>query len=119
MITHTYEIDIVPGKMPPVVRLSQGDTDFVLYFEIMASTGELEIEVDTTASLRGKMSDGTTYEAVADLNGTMLTVEGDEDLTAVAGKGLFEFCLTHDGKYLSTQNFPIIIEENPKEEEAG
>lgn len=116
MIAHTYGLDIVPGKEPPTVRLSNGDTDFVLYFDIYASEGELLIEEDTTAVLRGRRPDGTAYESAVVLDGNIAVVEGDSEITAVAGKGLFEISMTHDGKFLSTQNFLIVVEENPREE---
>ena len=115
MITQRYFLDIVHGNVPVIVPVSQYDSDFTLIFSLYASTGEFTLEEDTTATIRGTKGDGNGYsvDATIDIASAEVTVEGDEQLTAIAGKQLFELTLWKGQKHLSTANFILNVEEAP------
>lgn len=115
MITQRYFLDIVHGNVPVIVPVSQYDSDFTLVFSLYASTGEFTLEKDTTATIRGTKGDGNGYsvDATIDIASAEVTVEGDEQLTAIAGKQLFELTLWKGQKHLSTANFILNVEKAP------
>lgn len=115
MITQRYFLDIVHGNVPVIVPVSQYDSDFTLIFSLYASTGEFTLEEDTTATIRGTKGDGNGYsvDATIDIASAEVTVEGDEQLTAIAGKQLFELTLWKGQKHLSTANFILNVEKAP------
>ena len=112
MITHTYELDMVPGGVQVVVHLSQYDDDFSLVFNLFARMGEFTISSGTSAYIRGTKLDGTGYSvsATLDVSNKRVTVSGDKQLTAVAGAQTFELSLVRSNKTLNTANFVIWVE---------
>lgn len=116
MIVHTMDLDVVPDRNVKGLWLSQGDEDFSLVFNLYARTGAFTIESGTTIAINGTLPDGTSYTKAATYSGTTVTVAGDTDLTAIAGKGVFELTLTHNGKELNTANFIINFEEAAKKD---
>ena len=112
MITKTNRIDMTPGGAPLVIRLSQYDSDFTLVFNLYASDGTFTIESSTTAAIRGMKPDGNGYSADAtiDIANKKVTVAGDDQITAVAGKGEYELVLSKSGYEINTANFIILTE---------
>ena len=112
MIVKTYQLDIHSSCIPVVVHLSQYDSDFSLVFELYSSYGTFTIESGTTVEVRGTKSDNKGYSASAtlDINNNKVTVAGDQQMTAVAGKNIFELTLWKNNKELNTANFIIDVE---------
>lgn len=117
MISAEYRIDVVPGMTDmEVIHVSQYDTDFQILLYVVASVGNFSIESGTTIELRGTKPDGTTYTKQVYTSGANhVLLQGDADLTDVAGKGVFELCFTHNNKWLHTDNFIVKIEVSPAE----
>ena len=112
MITHTYDLDMVPGGVQVVVHLSQYDDDFSLVFNLFARTGDFTIPSGTSAYIRGTKLDGTGYSVSAslDISNKRVTVSGDKQLTAVAGAQTFELSLVRNNRTHNTANFVLWIE---------
>ena len=111
-ITKTYQLDMAPGGVPVVVHVSQYDEDFTLVFNLYASSGEFTVSSGTTAAIRGTKKDGMGYsvDATMDVTNKKVTVAGDQQMTAVAGKQIFELTLTKSNKELNTANFILDVE---------
>ena len=112
MITHSEKLNMTPGGIPVVIHLSQYDDDFSLVFDLYTTDGTLSIQSGTTVAIRGTKSDGNGYsvDATIDINNSRVTVTGDQQMTAAAGKNIFELTLTKDGKELNTANFILDVE---------
>lgn len=112
MITHARKIDMYPASVPVVVHLSQYDDDFTLEFTLFSSVGEFTVETGTTAKIRGTKKDGKGYSANATINTTQkkVTVTGNQQMTAIAGRNVYELVLTRNNKVLSTANFILDVE---------
>ena len=89
MITHTYDLDVVPGSVPVVVHVSQYDDDVRIVFNLYASTGVLHIEQDTTVAIRGTKPDGNGISVDCILSGSAVTVDLTQQMTAVNGFAIF------------------------------
>ena len=111
-ITKTYQLDMAPGGVPVVVHVSQYDDDFTLVFNLYASSGTFTVESGTAAKIRGTKKDGKGYSvnAAMDVTNKKVTVTGDQQMTAVAGKNNFELTLIKGEKELNTANFVLDVE---------
>lgn len=113
MITKKYSLDMNPGGQPVVVHLSQYDEDVRLVFSLYSSYGTLNVESGTTAVLRGTKADGNAISIDEQLskNGdeVTVTVDVDKQMTAAAGKNLYELTLYSGSKRLSSANFVIQV----------
>lgn len=111
MIRYEYDLDVTPGGVPVCVNLSQYDQDFELRFRLYSREGYLDIKSGTTVSIRGTKKDNRGYSAVAVIDGTLVTVAGNVQMTAVAGRQDFELTLlSSEGKELNTANFFLCVE---------
>lgn len=112
MITHAIDLDMYPSSVPVVVHVSQYDDDFSLVFTLFSSVGTFNIESGTTAAIRGSKTDGNGYSVAAtiDITNKKVTVAGNQQMTACAGKNVFELTLTKNGKELNTANFILDVE---------
>ena len=111
MIQHQRNINMYPGvRAPERIHLSQYDSDFTLVFSLYSSAGSFSVDSGTTVMIRGTKGDGNGYSANASLSGTTVTVQGNNQMTAVAGPNTFELVLTRSGKVLSTANFILDVE---------
>ena len=108
----TANLDITPRGVPPVISLSQYDSDFTLTFSLYSSDGTLTVATGTTAGVSGTKPDGTGYSADCTINTTAktVTVTGDIQMTAAPGRAVFELSLFKNSKRLSTSNFILDVE---------
>lgn len=111
-ITKTNRLNMTGGGVPVIVRLSQYDDDFTLIFELYSTDGTFTIPSGTTAEVRGTKSDGKGFSASAtiDITNKKVTVTGDQQMTAVSGKNIFELTLWKSNKELNTANFILDVE---------
>ena len=110
MITITTDLDIISSGVMPVIHMSQYDSDFSLVFNIFASRGTFTMPSGTTAEIRGTKTDGNGYDAAATVDGNTVTVTGDEQMTAVSGRNIYEIALYYNSKRLNTINFVLDVE---------
>lgn len=112
MVTREFDLDLIPGKNHKEIHLSQYDTDFRLLVSLFSSDGTFSLENGTTAAIRGTKPDGNGYSADCslDIATGIVTIEGHQQMTSVAGKSVYELTLYKDGKELSTVNFFLIVE---------
>ena len=110
MITYHNKLDVTPGGVPLVISVSQYDDDFILELEPYSTKGTFTIESGTTATIRGTKNDGHGYSEQATISNGVVTIAGDNQMTAVAGNQVFEVVFMKDGKELSTANFILSVE---------
>lgn len=115
MQTQIIYLDMVPGGIPPVAHVSQGDTGArKLYFRIL-NNGELFDTSGLTAVMYGKKPDGAMFSYGCDVYQYSIQRSCTEQMTAVAGQTLCELRLTDGDGVVGTANFILDIEENPTE----
>lgn len=112
MRTLTQPLNMSPGGIPPVIHVSQYDSDFTIVFTLFSTVGDFTIESGTTAMVRGTKSSGTGYSADAAINisAKTVTVTGNAQMTAAAGQNIFEITLLKGGKEISSKNFILLCE---------
>jgi len=112
MRTLTQSLNMSPGGIPPVIHVSQYDSDFTIVFTLFSTVGDFTIEAGTTAMVRGTKSSGTGYSADATINisAKTVTVTGNQQMTAAAGQNVFEITLLKGNKEISSKNFILLCE---------
>lgn len=116
MLIQNYDLDMVPSGIPLTIHVSQYDTDVQLVFKLFASHGTLNLNSGATVKIRGLKRDGNgisvpcTY-AYAD-NTATVTIQLTKQMTAVAGKNVFElYVKTYTGDLYSA-NFILHVERS-------
>ena len=94
MFTGTYDLEVSPGGIPPVIHVSQYDTGSrKIVFTLISGAGDLILPMGTRAEVRGTKPDGNGFSYDATITGKTVTVEITEQMTAAAGKVRCELVL--------------------------
>ena len=113
-VIYRYRLNMTPGGVPLVVHVNQYDEMFTLIFDLYALVNgtQFTIPEDTTAMVQGTKTDGCAYDAdcYLDRETKQVTVDGDPQMTASAGKNIFEIKLINDGRALYSANFILDVE---------
>ena len=112
MIQLYQHLDLRPIGIPQTLRLSQYDSDFEIIFKLENFDGTWILDTNTTAEVQGTKTDGHGYsaDAVFDDQECTVTIAGDVQMTAAAGRNVFEIVLFHDGDRLGSKNFVLDVE---------
>lgn len=112
-LTINSRLCIAPIGRPPVIRVSQYDSDFEILFEMYTIESiEWDLEAGTTAKIRGTKTDKRGYSADCDIDieHKLVTVYGDIQMTAAAGPCVYEIVLMKGTKELGSINFTLQVE---------
>lgn len=113
MQTQIINLDMVPGGIPPMAHVSQGDTAArKLYFRIL-NNGELFDTTGLTAIIRGAKPDGTFFSYNCDVYQYSIQRSCTEQMTAIAGAVVCELRLIDGEGIVGTANFILSVEEDP------
>lgn len=118
MRTIQRTLDMVPGMVPQVIKVSQYDDDFQIVFDLYSHEDTFTVPSGTTAEVRGTKRDGNGFSADCALSSKTVnqttvyevTVTGDKQMTAVSGDQIFEIMLINGTKELNSANFILHIE---------
>lgn len=111
MITYNYDLDLVPGRVPLTIHVSQYDSGSrAIVFSLFSSTGEFVIPAEATAEVKGTKPDGNGFSYEAELSGNTVTINVTKQMTAMAGKAICEIVILHGETELATANFILYIE---------
>ena len=101
ILTRRYELDIIPGGLPLLIRAYYKDTSSTLVFSLFTGKGKLAVPAGTTAALRCK--EGSASATFALTNGIpTVTVDLTIDFTGTVGIIPCEIVLTNSEYTLVT-----------------
>ena len=114
-IFRDFNINMIPGKPPLIIHVSQYESDFVYTFYLVSGKSALVIPDTAIAVIRGTKRDGNGYsvEAALDAENKKVVVMGDVQMTACAGKNIFELAILNNEKTICTANFYLDVERAP------
>lgn len=110
MIVHEIDLSMIPGGFNSTVKLNQYDDDYQIRISLYDRGEPFMVDPGTTVLIRGTKPDGNGFSAECTADDNVVTVSGDQQMTAAAGNAIFEISLRKDGKELNTANFVIFIE---------
>lgn len=109
-------LDVLPGAMPPIVHVSQGDVGRQFSISIYDDTGAAYPLTGKTLSIVGHKGDGNVFQYAipsSAISGNVVTITTEEQMTPVAGKALCEIRIEQGGTKLGTCNFVMDVEQGP------
>lgn len=112
--TLSFDLELKPGGIPPIIHASQGDIGRMfkanIYWDGSAATSYVS---GATVNLRGKKPDKTVFDYTATLAGSMVTFETTEQMTIISGPVECELVFSNDGDIIASANFLLIVEASP------
>jgi hypothetical protein len=109
-------LDLLPGAMPPIVHVSQGDVGRQFQISIYDDTGAAYSLTGKTLSIVGHKGDGNVFQYAipsSAISGNTVTITTEEQMTPAAGKALCEIRIEQSGTKLGTCNFVMDVEQGP------
>lgn len=109
-------LDILPGAMPPIVHVSQGDVGRQFQIAIYDETGSAYSLTGKTLSIIGHKGDGNVFQYAipsSAVSGNTVTITTEEQMTPAAGKALCEIRIEQNGTKIGTCNFVMQVEQGP------
>ena len=107
-------LDVIPGKVPPIIRVIPSDPPTAFVFKLYTSSGVLSLPSSgLSATLRGRRRDGSqliragTYSVVQ--NVPQARFGNVTPMIAVPGKSVYELVLSDGTSDLYTENFIIQV----------
>lgn len=114
MITQTYNLNLIPDRVPVIVNCSQYDAnsrtiEMVIYDGSVLYT----IPSGVSATVRGTKSDNTGFEYPCTIDGSKVSFGIKDQMTIFAGKVPCEIRLADANGFVGTCNFLLNVEETP------
>ena len=114
IITRKFNMDILPGDVPLIIRASQKDNSSVLVLKLWSRDGKLAIPATgVTVKMRGMSLGGTACEETGTLSFVSgiptVTVSLSRDMTTHKGMNPFELELSAPGVKLYTATFYLDV----------
>lgn len=112
MITQTYNLNLIPDKVPVSVDCSQYDSlSRTIVFNIYDGTVLKDVS-EATATVRGTKQDNTGFEYPCTVNGSQVSFDIQDQMTIFSGRVPCEIRLVDNG-ILGTCNFILNVEPTP------
>lgn len=112
MRTQEFVLNMIPGYVNQVVHVSQYDHDVESLVIHLVKGGEVySIPSLSTVTISGTKPDGLGFTYTATWDGSTVTADVTEQMTAVAGSVVCELRITSGSDVVGSQNFILEVEE--------
>lgn len=102
-----------PQGAPPVIRLSQYDTDWKLVFTLYDGDALYTVPSEASVILNGLRPGGSVFSMAGTVEDGNVAVILKSSVTAEAGKVECEISISNSGEHLGTANFVFEVEKAP------
>ena len=110
MITQTLDLNLIPGRVLPMVNVSQYDKDSrTLEFTIYNGDQSFSLS-GLSAYIQGLKPDGHGFNYSATVSSTKITADVTEQMTACAGRVMCEVIIMDGTDRIGTGNFILNVE---------
>lgn len=117
MIIQKYNLNMIPGKVPVMVRVSQYDQySRTIIFTLYDGSLEYEIPNGSTISVRGTKPDHTGFEYPCTFEGNKVSFNIEPQQTVLSGLVPSEIRITSNNEIVGSCNFIINVEPTPLDE---
>ena len=118
MIYQSYNLNLVPDKVPLSVWCSQFDADSRTFlFTIYDGSTLYEIPSGSTVTCRGTKPDNTGFEYACTFADSVVSVILKDQMSVINGKVPCEIRITNSGEIVGTANFNLMVEKTPLDPE--
>lgn len=117
MIIQKYNLNMIPDKVPVMVRVSQYDQfSRTIIFSLYDGAIEYEIPSGSTISVRGTKPDHTGFEYPCTFEGNEVSFNIEPQQTVLSGLVPCEIRITSNNEIVGSCNFIINVEPTPLDE---
>lgn len=110
MTTQTFNLELVPKGVPPIVHVSQYDKGQTWMFNILMDNQLYTIPSGSSVTVRGTKRDGTGFLYACAYSGSQVTVTEQQQMTVLAGDVTAELRIVKGSDIIATLNFIIRVE---------
>lgn len=110
MTTQTFNLDLIPNGIAPIVHVSQYDKGQTWLFNIVLENTLFTIPTGSSVVVQGTKKDGTGFQYPCTYSGSQVTVTEQQQMTILAGDVPAELVISKSGDIIGTLNFIIRVE---------
>lgn len=113
MTSQTFELDLIPQGVPPVVHVSQYDRGQVWFIEVLENGVPYEIPTGCAVTIQGSKPDNTAFQYACTYSGNIVAAVLMQQMCAVVGDVTAEVRITANdaAQIIGSLNFIIEVEE--------
>lgn len=114
MINQIYKLNMIPDKVPIMVRVSQYDQySRTIIFDLYDGAIEYEIPSGSTLTIRGTKPDKTGFEYPCTFSGNRVEFLLEPQVSVISGLVPAELRITSNNEIVGSCNFIFNVEETP------
>ena len=111
MTTQSFNLDLIPKGVPPVIRVSQNDTGQTWLISMYFNKSPFSVPAGATVYVQGTKPNGTTFNEACTFSGTVVTVIETQSMTDICGNVRAEISIEKDDETIHSLNFIISVEK--------
>lgn len=107
----TYNLNLIPGKVPVAVHVKQYDTGLrEITFNLYYGDTEYSVPYNSTITVSGTKPDGNGFSYSVTFSGSAVTVPMQEQMTVLAGEFPCQLTIANSGEIIGTASFLLCVE---------
>lgn len=110
MTTQTFDLDMIPNGVAPIIHASQYDKGQTWIFSIFADGTPFSIPAGAAVTIQGTKPDHTGFQYACTYSGNQVTATEMQQMTVLPGDIPTEIRITKDDDIIGSINFKIRVE---------
>ena len=110
MTTQSFDLELIPGGVAPVIYASQYDKGQTWTFNIFSDGAPFSIPAGAAVTIEGTKPDMTGFQYNCTFSGSVVTAIETQQMTVLAGDVSAQIRITKDEDIIGTVNFKIRVE---------
>lgn len=110
MTTQTFDLDMIPNGVAPIIHASQYDKGQTWLFNIFADITPYSIPAGAIVTIQGTKPDHTGFQYACTYSGNQVTATEMQQMTVLPGDVPTEIRITKDDDIIGSINFKIRVE---------
>ena len=110
MTTQSFDLELIPGGVAPVIYASQYDKGQTWLISLKANNQPFNIPSGASVTIQGTKPDSTGFQYPCTYSDNIVTAEEKQQMTIKAGKVPCEIVISKSGAIIASLNFYLIVE---------
>ena len=110
MTSQTFNLDLIPQGVPPIVHVSQYDKGQTWLIDVTENGIPFTIPSGTSVAIQGTKPDNTGFQYAGTYSGTQVEFTVEQQMTVLAGELDCELVLVNGEEQVATINFILAVE---------
>lgn len=110
MTSQTFNLELIPKGIPPIVNVSQYDKGQEWLITILKDGEPFTIPSGSVVVIEGTKADGTGFQYPCSFSGSVVTATEQQQMTMFAGDVVVQLRITKNNDLIGTLNFVLRVE---------